>query len=255
MKSLKPLLLVGSLLLSSMAWAEGGSDRVFERIQQMRDKAEAVLIQAEKAPVGERHVHMKEHMNMLEDITSGEVIIDGASLTAKRVKIDDVRAEIGMVFQQFNLFPHKSVLENITMAPMKVRGLSKEQANQGAEALLQKVGLSEKAAAYPHSLSGGQQQRVAIARALAMEPKIMLFDEPTSALDPELVGEVLAVMKDLAMEGMTMVVVTHEMGFAREVGDRVIFMDDGLVVEENEPNALFDAPQHPRTQAFLTKVL
>ena len=194
-------------------------------------------------------------LNMLEDITSGEVIIDGASLTAKRVKIDDVRAEIGMVFQQFNLFPHKSVLENITMAPMKVRGLSKEQANQRAEALLQKVGLSEKAAAYPHSLSGGQQQRVAIARALAMEPKIMLFDEPTSALDPELVGEVLAVMKDLAMEGMTMVVVTHEMGFAREVGDRVIFMDDGLVVEENEPNALFDAPQHPRTQAFLNKVL
>lgn len=194
-------------------------------------------------------------LNMLESITGGEVIIDGTNLTSKGVKIDDVRTEIGMVFQQFNLFPHKSVLENITMAPMKVRGLSKDQANQRAEALLQKVGLSEKAHAYPHSLSGGQQQRVAIARALAMEPKIMLFDEPTSALDPELVGEVLAVMKDLAMEGMTMVVVTHEMGFAREVGDRVIFMDDGLVVEANEPNALFDAPQHPRTQAFLNKVL
>lgn len=194
-------------------------------------------------------------LNMLEGITGGEVIIDGTNLTSKGVKIDDVRTEIGMVFQQFNLFPHKSVLENITMAPMKVRGLSKAEANQRAEALLKKVGLSEKADAYPHSLSGGQQQRVAIARALAMEPKIMLFDEPTSALDPELVGEVLAVMKDLAMEGMTMVVVTHEMGFAREVGDRVIFMDDGLVVEVNEPNALFDAPQHPRTQAFLNKVL
>lgn len=201
----------------------------------------------------------------LEELTDGYIFINGEPLThrehnGKRVPVKKkeqkkIRTKIGMVFQQFNLFPHKSVLENITMAPMKVRGLSKDQANQRAEALLQKVGLSEKAHAYPHSLSGGQQQRVAIARALAMEPKIMLFDEPTSALDPELVGEVLAVMKDLAMEGMTMVVVTHEMGFAREVGDRVIFMDDGLVVEENEPNALFDAPQHPRTQAFLNKVL
>ena len=194
-------------------------------------------------------------LNMLESITGGEVVIDGVSLTSKGVRIDEVRTEIGMVFQQFNLFPHKSVLANITLAPMKVRGLSRAQADERAEALLEKVGLSDKATAYPHSLSGGQQQRVAIARALAMEPKIMLFDEPTSALDPELVGEVLAVMKDLAKEGMTMVVVTHEMGFAREVGDRVIFMDDGLVVEANEPNALFDAPQHPRTQAFLNKVL
>ena len=194
-------------------------------------------------------------LNMLEDITGGEVIIDGTNLTSKGVKIDEVRTEIGMVFQQFNLFPHKSVIDNVAMAPMKVRGLSPSAAKDRARALLEKVGLSDKESAYPSSLSGGQQQRVAIARALAMEPKIMLFDEPTSALDPELVGEVLEVMKTLAMEGMTMVVVTHEMGFAREVSDRVIFMDDGLVVEENEPGALFDAPQHLRTQEFLNKVL
>ena len=194
-------------------------------------------------------------LNMLEDITGGEVIIDGTNLTSKGVKIDEVRTEIGMVFQQFNLFPHKSVIDNVAMAPMKVRGLSPSAAKDRARALLEKVGLSDKESAYPSSLSGGQQQRVAIARALAMEPKIMLFDEPTSALDPELVGEVLEVMKTLAMEGMTMVVVTHEMGFAREVGDRVIFMDDGLVVEENEPGALFDAPQNLRTQEFLNKVL
>ena len=229
-----------------------GDNEVLKGISAEVEEKEVVCV---VGPSGSGKSTFLRCLNMLENITGGEVIIDGTNLTSKGVKIDAVRTEIGMVFQQFNLFPHKTVLENITMAPLKVRGLNKTQANQRAEALLEKVGLSEKAGAYPHSLSGGQQQRVAIARALAMEPKIMLFDEPTSALDPELVGEVLAVMKDLAMEGMTMVVVTHEMGFAREVGDRVIFMDDGLVVEENSPAELFDSPQHPRTQAFLNKVL
>ncbi len=160
-----------------------------------------------------------------------------------------------MVFQHFNLFPHKTVLENVTLAPIKVRKSDKEQAKQRALELLDKVGLREKADNYPGELSGGQKQRVAIARALAMNPKIMLFDEPTSALDPEMVGDVLAVMKQLALEGMTMVVVTHEMGFAREVGDRVLFMDGGYIVEENVPQVLFDSPQHERTQSFLSKVL
>lgn len=194
-------------------------------------------------------------LNMLEDITSGEVVIDGQSLTAKDTDINAVRTEIGMVFQQFNLFPHKSVIENIMLAPQKVRKLSTAEARERGLKLLEKVGLGDKADAYPAQLSGGQQQRVAIARALAMEPKMMLFDEPTSALDPELVGDVLAVMKQLALEGMTMVVVTHEMGFAREMGDRVIFMDDGYVVEEGKPEQIFDSPQHERTKSFLDKIL
>ncbi|NBI29635.1 amino acid ABC transporter ATP-binding protein [Chengkuizengella marina] len=194
-------------------------------------------------------------MNLLESITAGEVHIEGVNLTDKNTDINQIRTEVGMVFQQFNLFPHKSVLENITLAPIKVRKWSKEKANKVALDLLEKVNLSEKANAYPDSLSGGQKQRVAIARALAMEPKIMLFDEPTSALDPEMVGEVLDVMKQLAKEGMTMVVVTHEMGFAREVGDRVIFMDEGYIIEENVPEKLFDFPSHERTKSFLSKVL
>ncbi|MCW4459514.1 amino acid ABC transporter ATP-binding protein [Microbacterium sp. MPKO10] len=194
-------------------------------------------------------------LNMLEEITSGEVVIDGQSLTDTNTDINAVRTEIGMVFQQFNLFPHKSVMENIMLAPLKVRKLSVSAARDRALRLLDKVGLGDKADAYPAQLSGGQQQRVAIARALAMEPKMLLFDEPTSALDPELVGDVLSVMKQLALEGMTMVVVTHEMGFAREMGDRVLFMDGGVIVEEGKPDQIFDAPQHERTKAFLDKVL
>ncbi|WP_144548319.1 amino acid ABC transporter ATP-binding protein [Bacillus sp. X1(2014)] len=194
-------------------------------------------------------------LNRLEEISGGEVVINGQDITDNKININKVRQEVGMVFQQFNLFPHKTVLENITMGPIKIRSTEKSAADKLAFELLDKVGLREKANSYPGELSGGQKQRVAIARALAMNPKIMLFDEPTSALDPEMVGDVLEVMKQLAKEGMTMVVVTHEMGFAREVGDRVIFMDGGYIVEENEPNELFSNPQHERTQAFLSKVL
>jgi glutamine transport system ATP-binding protein len=194
-------------------------------------------------------------LNRLEEISGGQVVINGHDITDKKVDLNKVRQEVGMVFQQFNLFPHKTVLENITLGPIKIHSTEKTEAEKLALDLLDKVGLSEKANSYPGELSGGQKQRVAIARALAMSPKIMLFDEPTSALDPEMVGDVLEVMKQLAVEGMTMVVVTHEMGFAREVGDRVIFMDGGYIVEENEPNALFGNPQHERTKAFLSKVL
>ncbi|MDF2789740.1 MAG: transporter [Neobacillus sp.] len=194
-------------------------------------------------------------LNRLEEITGGQVVINGHDITDKKVDLNKVRQEVGMVFQQFNLFPHMTVLENITLGPVKIHSTEKTAADKLALELLDKVGLREKANSYPGELSGGQKQRVAIARALAMNPKIMLFDEPTSALDPEMVGDVLEVMKQLAKEGMTMVVVTHEMGFAREVGDRVIFMDGGYIVEENEPNALFGNPQHERTKAFLSKVL
>jgi len=194
-------------------------------------------------------------INLLESITDGHVYIEGKDITDKKSDINKIRTEVGMVFQQFNLFPHKKVIENIMLAPMKVRNTSALEARKKGLELLRKVGLEDKAEAYPDSLSGGQKQRVAIARALAMEPKIMLFDEPTSALDPEMVGEVLEVMKQLAKEGMTMVVVTHEMGFAKEVGDRVIFMDGGLIVEENVPSDLFDHPKEDRTKAFLSKVL
>ncbi|WP_093193217.1 amino acid ABC transporter ATP-binding protein [Salimicrobium halophilum] len=194
-------------------------------------------------------------LNLLEEVTSGDVYIEGDNLTDKNVNINEVRTRVGMVFQHFNLFPHMTVMDNITLGPMKIKGVSKDQARKDAIPILQKVGLEEKADVYPESLSGGQKQRVAIARSLAMNPKIMLFDEPTSALDPELVGDVLEVMKDLAKEGMTMVVVTHEMGFAREMGDRVIFMDEGIIMEEDEPENLFGNPQNPRTQEFLSKVL
>ncbi|AIQ33464.1 MULTISPECIES: amino acid ABC transporter ATP-binding protein [Paenibacillus] len=194
-------------------------------------------------------------LNLLEQPQSGEIVIEGTSLMDASTNINAIRTELGMVFQQFNLFPHMKVIENIMLAPIRVRKWSPDKARQKALELLQKVGLSEKAEMYPASLSGGQAQRVAIARALAMEPKIMLFDEPTSALDPEMVGEVLAVMKDLAREGMTMIVVTHEMGFAREVGDRVLFMEQGEIVEEGSPEQLFGNPMQERTQSFLSKVL
>lgn len=194
-------------------------------------------------------------LNLLEQPTSGHIEIDGVDICNPKVNINTIREEVGMVFQHFNLFPHKTVLENIMLAPMKVRKFSKEEARQRGLDLLERVGLSEKADVYPGSLSGGQKQRVAIARALAMRPQVMLFDEPTSALDPEMVGEVLGVMKSLANEGMTMVLVTHEMGFAREVADRIIFMDGGYIVEEGSPEAVFDDTQHNRTKAFLRQVL
>lgn len=194
-------------------------------------------------------------LNGLEDASGGQVLVGGVSVHDPRTDVDALRSEIGMVFQRFNLFPHKTVLENITLAPTKVRGLSAAQAHSRAHELLLKVGLLDKIDAYPNQLSGGQQQRVAIARALAMQPRIMLFDEPTSALDPEMVGEVLGVMQTLAEEGMTMVVVTHEMGFARQVADRVLFLDEGLVVEEGTPADLFDRPKEDRTRRFLSKVL
>lgn len=193
-------------------------------------------------------------LNKLEEPTSGEIIVDGIPLNSE-MNVNVIRREVGMVFQRFNLFPHMSALKNVILAPEIVRKMDKAESKKIGLELLAKVGLSEKADEYPDRLSGGQLQRVAIARALAMKPKIMLFDEPTSALDPEMVGEVLSVMKDLAREGMTMVVVTHEMGFAREVGDRVIFMDEGIIMEEGEPNEIFANPKNPRTQAFLSKIL
>ncbi len=194
-------------------------------------------------------------LNLLEEPTSGHIFIEGTDITAPETDVDRLREKVGMVFQQFNLFPHKSVLENITLAPVKLGKMSAEEAKVKAAELLERVGLSDKIDEYPNRLSGGQKQRVAIARALAMNPDIMLFDEPTSALDPEMVGEVLDVIKQLASEGMTMVVVTHEMGFAREVSNRVLFIDEGVIVENRPPEELFGNPQNERTRDFLSKVL
>ena len=194
-------------------------------------------------------------LNLLEVPTSGHVLFEGTDMTDASVDINHVREKIGMVFQQFNLFPHLTVLDNITLAPIKVKKMPKAEAEKLARELLNKVGLADKEDSYPAQLSGGQQQRIAIARALAMQPDIMLFDEPTSALDPEMVGEVLSVMKDLAADGMTMVVVTHEMGFAREVANRVMFINDGVIQEENTPQEIFSNPKSPRLQEFLSKVL
>lgn len=194
-------------------------------------------------------------INLLEEITDGSIYIDGVKINDPQTDINEIRKEVGMVFQQFNLFPHMTVLDNITISPIKIRKMNLRDAEELAHQLLQKVGLGDKANAYPEQLSGGQMQRVAIARALAMRPKVMLFDEPTSALDPEMVKEVLDVMKQLAMDGMTMVVVTHEMGFAREMGDRVLFIDQGLLVEEGPPEQIFGSPNNERTKAFLSKVL
>lgn len=194
-------------------------------------------------------------LNLLEEPTGGEVYLDGERINAPGVDIDKIRERLGMVFQNFNLFPHMTVLDNVTLAPIKVKGKNKAEAEESALKILETVGLSDKAASFPASLSGGQKQRVAIARALAMEPEVMLFDEPTSALDPEMVGEVLNVMKRLADEGMTMVIVTHEMGFAREVADRVLFIDQGVVMEQGTPEELFGSPKNERTKSFLSKVL
>ncbi|MGG7621110.1 amino acid ABC transporter ATP-binding protein [Robertmurraya sp. GLU-23] len=229
-----------------------GNNEVLKNINAEIQPQEVVVV---IGPSGSGKSTFLRCLNLLESVTGGHVYIEGVDLTDKSVNINQVRQNVGMVFQQFNLFPHKTVIENIVLAPLKVKKIDGEVARQKGLDLLRKVGLEDKADAYPDSLSGGQKQRVAIARALAMEPKIMLFDEPTSALDPEMVGEVLEVMKQLAKEGMTMVVVTHEMGFAREVGDRVIFMDGGYIVEENVPEELFTNPQQERTKSFLSKVL
>ncbi len=217
---------------------------------QIEQKEVVVIID----PSGSGKSTVLRCMNYLETPTSGEIIVDGMSLT-NADNINEVRKEVGMVFQRFNLFPHMTVLENIMLAPIKVKKVLEAEAKETALQLLDKVGLADKAQAYPEQLSGGQQQRVAIARALAMKPKVMLFDEPTSALDPEMVHEVLDVMKELAHEGMTMVVVTHEMGFAKEVGTRVLFLDGGVLVEEGEPNELFSNPKEERTKLFLSKIL
>ncbi|MBE7033723.1 MAG: amino acid ABC transporter ATP-binding protein [Ruminococcaceae bacterium] len=206
-------------------------------------------------PSGSGKSTMLRCLNRLEEPTSGEIIVDGVDITKKKTNLNKVRENVGMVFQSFNLFSHLTAEKNIMLAPVELKKMSKAEAKERAAELLKMVGLEEKANSFPSQLSGGQQQRVAIARALAMKPDIMLFDEPTSALDPEMVGEVLAVMKQLAKDGMTMVVVTHEMGFAREVADRVVFMDEGVVLEEGTPDEIFSNPKHPRTIDFLNKVL
>ncbi|MEE1048303.1 MAG: amino acid ABC transporter ATP-binding protein [Clostridia bacterium] len=229
-----------------------GKLEVLKGVNQHIAKGEKVSV---IGPSGSGKSTFLRCLNMLEIPTAGTIKIDGQEITASGCDINKMRQKMGMVFQQFNLFPHMTVMKNITMAPMTLKGLSKEEAKKRAEDLLKKVGLLEKADAYPAQLSGGQKQRIAIARALAMEPEIMLFDEPTSALDPEMVGEVLDVMKGLAEAGLTMVVVTHEMGFAREVSDRILFMDEGYIMEEGTPEQIFDNAQNERTKEFLRKVL
>ena len=228
-----------------------GADEVLKGIDLSIDEKEVVVI---IGPSGSGKSTLLRCINHLEEPTAGEVIVDGITLSSE-ANINKVREEVGMVFQRFNLFPHMTVLENIMLAPMKVKHAVRAEAEKTARELLARVGLAEKADAYPDNLSGGQQQRVAIARALAMHPKVMLFDEPTSALDPEMVGEVLDVIRALAREGMTMVIVTHEMGFAREVGDRLLFVDEGRIVESGVPREVFEHPKEERTRSFLSKVL
>jgi len=230
----------------------GTTVRAVDGVSTEVERGEVVVV---IGPSGSGKSTFLRCINGLEVFSEGHIIIDGVDLADKKTNINKVRMEVGMVFQQFNLFPHKTVLQNLTLAQRRVRKRSKKVAEEKARALLEKVGIPEKADEYPSRLSGGQQQRVAIARALAMEPKIMLFDEPTSALDPEMVGEVLDVMKQLAREGMTMVVVTHEMGFAREVADRVLFMDEGKIVEVGTPEHFFTEPREARTKLFLKQVL
>ncbi|MDT2494416.1 amino acid ABC transporter ATP-binding protein [Enterococcus avium] len=229
-----------------------GDNEVLKSIDLTVKEGEVVVI---IGPSGSGKSTILRCLNLLEEPTSGEIFFEGQNITAPDSNIDQIRQKMGMVFQSFNLFPHMSVLENLTITPVKIKKEDPEKAKEQALALLDQVGLKEKATSYPAGLSGGQQQRVAIARALAMSPDVMLFDEPTSALDPEMVGEVLSVMQDLAKKGMTMVVVTHEMGFAKEVADRVIFMADGIIQEEGTPEEIFERPQNSRTQDFLNKVL
>ena len=229
-----------------------GSTKVLKGMNLDIVKGEVVVV---IGPSGSGKSTFLRCLNLLEIPSSGTVEFEGTNLTDKTVDINKLREKMGMVFQGFNLFPHKTVLENITLAPMKVKHKTKEDAEKLAFSLLKKIGLEEKASSYPSQLSGGQKQRIAIARALAMEPDVMLFDEPTSALDPEMVGEVLNVMKDLAKDGMTMIVVTHEMGFAKEVGDRILFMDQGDILEDAPPSEFFSCPNNPRTIEFLNKVL
>lgn len=229
-----------------------GKNDVLKGINEHINKGEVVVV---IGPSGSGKSTFLRCLNLLEVPTEGKIIFEGNDITDKKNDINKLRQKMGMVFQQFNLFPHKTVLENITISPIKVKGINKEETNKKAMDLLKMVGLVDKAEAYPSSLSGGQKQRIAIARAFAMEPDVMLFDEPTSALDPEMVGEVLGVMKDLAKGGMTMVIVTHEMGFAKEVGDRVLFMDGGVIVEQGTPEEIFNNPKNPRTIDFLSKVL
>ncbi|MGT2667375.1 amino acid ABC transporter ATP-binding protein [Streptococcus rifensis] len=229
-----------------------GDNEVLKGINLTINPGEVVVI---IGPSGSGKSTLLRSMNLLEDATDGQVIFEGVDITDKSNDLFKMREKMGMVFQQFNLFPNMTVLENITLSPIKTKRLSKDTAESKAKALLEKVGLPDKAEAYPQSLSGGQQQRIAIARGLAMDPDVLLFDEPTSALDPEMVGEVLAVMQDLAQSGMTMAIVTHEMGFAKEVADRVLFMDGGVIVEEGTPQQIFENPREERTKDFLSKVL
>ena len=229
-----------------------GDHMVLKGIDQHIEKGEKVVV---IGPSGSGKSTFLRCLNLLEQPTGGEIIFEGITLTDPKTNIDQIRQRMGMVFQQFNLFPMKTVRQNITLAPVMLKKMTQEEADAKAEDLLKRIGLPDKADSYPGMLSGGQQQRIAIARALAMDPDVMLFDEPTSALDPEMVGEVLEIMKELAEDGMTMVVVTHEMGFAREVGSRVLFIDEGIVAEENTPYEFFNHPQNPRLQDFLSKVL
>ncbi len=229
-----------------------GKLHVLKGIDNFIKKGEVVVV---IGPSGSGKSTFLRCLNLLDEPTSGSIIFEGIDITSKGTDINKLRQKMGMVFQQFNLFPHLTILENITLAPKKLKKMSKEEANEMAYKLLDRVGLRDKANDYPNSLSGGQKQRIAIVRALAMSPDVMLFDEPTSALDPEMVGEVLEVMKDLARNGMTMVVVTHEMGFAKEVGDRVLFMDNGIIAEEGTPDELFNHSKNERTKNFLSKVL
>lgn len=229
-----------------------GKNDVLKDINETIKKGEVVVI---IGPSGSGKSTFLRCLNLLEEPTSGVINFEGEDITDKKVDINKIREKMGMVFQQFNLFPHKTVMENLTIGPTKIKKISNDEAIKKGSELLEKVGLLDKKNVYPNSLSGGQKQRIAIARALAMEPDVMLFDEPTSALDPEMVGEVLNVMKSLASDGMTMVVVTHEMGFAKEVGDRILFMDDGRIIEEGTPEEIFQNPKNSRTKDFLSKVL